>query len=43
LANNNIQQERINFATSKKVLEYPDFLDVQLESFKEFFSIRNYF
>ncbi len=39
LANNNIQQERINFATSKKVLEYPDFLDVQLESFKEFFQL----
>ncbi|MFC3352723.1 DNA-directed RNA polymerase subunit beta [Sphingobacterium zeae] len=39
MANNNIQQERINFATSKKVLEYPDFLDVQLESFKEFFQL----
>ncbi len=39
LANNNIQQERINFATSKKVLDYPDFLDVQLESFKEFFQL----
>ncbi|MDM1294815.1 DNA-directed RNA polymerase subunit beta [Sphingobacterium sp. N143] len=39
MANNNIQQERVNFATSKKVLEYPDFLDVQLESFKEFFQL----
>ncbi|MEZ0450112.1 DNA-directed RNA polymerase subunit beta [Sphingobacterium thalpophilum] len=39
MANNNIQQERINFATSKKVLDYPDFLDVQLESFKEFFQL----
>jgi DNA-directed RNA polymerase subunit beta len=39
LANNNIQQERINFATSKKVLDYPDFLDVQLQSFKEFFQL----
>ena len=39
MANNNIQQERINFATSKKVLDYPDFLDVQLQSFKEFFQL----
>jgi len=39
LANNNIQKERINFATSKKVIDYPDFLDVQLESFKEFFQL----
>jgi DNA-directed RNA polymerase subunit beta len=39
LANNNIQQERVNFATSRKVLEYPDFLDVQLQSFKEFFQL----
>ena len=39
MANNNIQKERINFATSKKVIDYPDFLDVQLESFKEFFQL----
>jgi DNA-directed RNA polymerase subunit beta len=39
LANNNIQKERVNFATSKKVIDYPDFLDVQLESFKEFFHL----
>jgi DNA-directed RNA polymerase subunit beta len=39
LANNNIQKERVNFATSKKVIDYPDFLDVQLESFKEFFQL----
>ena len=39
MANNNIQQERVNFATSRKVLEYPDFLDVQLQSFKEFFQL----
>jgi DNA-directed RNA polymerase subunit beta len=37
LANNNNQ--RINFATSRKVLEYPDFLDVQLQSFQEFFQL----
>jgi len=39
LANNNIQKERVNFATSKKVIDYPDFLDVQLESFMEFFQL----
>ncbi|HIY77195.1 MAG TPA: DNA-directed RNA polymerase subunit beta [Candidatus Sphingobacterium stercorigallinarum] len=39
MANNNIQQERINFAISKKVIDYPDFLDVQLESFREFFQL----
>ncbi|MBP3943006.1 DNA-directed RNA polymerase subunit beta [Sphingobacteriaceae bacterium WQ 2009] len=39
MANNNIQNERVNFATSKKVIEYPDFLDVQLQSFKEFFQL----
>ena len=30
---------RYNFAKTKKVLEYPDFLDVQLQSFKDFFQI----
>ncbi|MVZ63384.1 DNA-directed RNA polymerase subunit beta [Sphingobacterium humi] len=39
MANNNMQKERVNFATSKKVIDYPDFLDVQLESFKEFFQL----
>ena len=39
MANNNIQNERVNFATSKKVIDYPDFLDVQLESFREFFQL----
>ncbi len=39
MANNNIQKERVNFATSKKVIDYPDFLDVQLESFMEFFQL----
>lgn len=37
MANNNNQ--RVNFATSRKVLEYPDFLDVQLQSFQEFFQL----
>ncbi|MGY3213825.1 DNA-directed RNA polymerase subunit beta [Mucilaginibacter sp. HD30] len=31
--------QRVNFATSRKVLEYPDFLDVQLQSFQEFFQL----
>jgi len=37
LANQNNQ--RVNFATSRKVLDYPDFLDVQLQSFQEFFQL----
>ncbi len=35
----NHHSERINFATSKSILDYPDFLDVQLQSFKEFFQL----
>ncbi len=31
--------QRISFASSKQVLEYPDFLDIQLQSFKDFFQI----
>ena len=31
-------QPRINFATSK-ILEYPDLLEVQLKSFKDFFQL----
>jgi DNA-directed RNA polymerase subunit beta len=37
LANQN--KQRVNFATSRKVLDYPDFLDVQLQSFQEFFQL----
>jgi len=37
LANQNNQ--RVNFATSRRVLDYPDFLDVQLQSFQEFFQL----
>jgi DNA-directed RNA polymerase subunit beta len=37
LANN--QNQRVNFATSRKVIDYPDFLDVQLQSFQEFFQL----
>lgn len=33
------KNERINFASIKEVIDYPDFLDVQLKSFKEFFQL----
>ncbi len=32
-------QERVNFASVIQALDYPDFLDVQLESFREFFQL----
>jgi DNA-directed RNA polymerase subunit beta len=35
----NTYQERISFATIKNQLEYPDFLEVQLKSFTDFFQI----
>ena len=31
--------ERISFASSNKVIDYPDFLDIQVKSFKDFFQI----
>ncbi len=33
------KQERVNFGTAKNLLEYPDFLDVQLKSFQNFFQL----
>jgi DNA-directed RNA polymerase subunit beta len=30
---------RVNFASSKNIFEYPDFLDIQLKSFQEFFQL----
>ena len=30
---------RINFASSSDGLEYPDFLDIQIKSFKDFFQL----
>ncbi|MCC5923929.1 MAG: DNA-directed RNA polymerase subunit beta [Crocinitomicaceae bacterium] len=30
---------RVNFASSKSAFEYPDFLDIQLKSFREFFQL----
>ncbi len=32
-------KERVSFAKIQKVLDYPDFLDVQLKSFQEFFQL----
>lgn len=31
--------ERISFASRKNQLEYPDFLEIQLKSFGEFFQL----
>ncbi|MCX6187640.1 MAG: DNA-directed RNA polymerase subunit beta, partial [Bacteroidetes bacterium] len=40
MANKIITPEgRITFASVKQVIDYPDFLDVQLQSFKEFFQL----
>ncbi len=36
---NNPAGGRINFASVKPVIDYPDFLDVQLQSFREFFQL----
>ncbi len=33
------ENERINFASARVHLDYPDFLEIQLKSFKEFFQI----
>ncbi|MEG1898043.1 MAG: DNA-directed RNA polymerase subunit beta [Bacteroidales bacterium] len=35
----NTNNQRITFATSKSLLEYPDFLEVQLKSFRDFFQL----
>ncbi len=31
--------ERKSFASAKKIMEYPDFLDIQVKSFKDFFQL----
>jgi DNA-directed RNA polymerase subunit beta len=38
LATNN-QNQRRSFSKIKSVIDYPDFLDVQLQSFKDFFQL----
>jgi len=35
----NTQSSRIDFSSIKKVIDYPDFLDVQLKSFQDFFQL----
>ena len=32
-------KKRVSFASADKVLEYPDFLEVQLKSFQDFFQL----
>ncbi len=34
-----INNQRVTFATSKTLLDYPDFLEVQLKSFRDFFQL----
>jgi DNA-directed RNA polymerase subunit beta len=34
-----ISNERINFAIARNTVEYPDFLDIQVKSFKDFFQL----
>ncbi len=34
-----IKSERISFASTKNLLSYPDFLDIQLQSFQDFFQL----
>lgn len=33
------QSERINFSSSKNKVDYPDFLDIQIKSFQDFFQL----
>jgi len=35
----NIENQRVNFSSTKTVFDYPDFLEVQIKSFKEFFQL----
>lgn len=35
----NTESSRIDFSSIKKVIDYPDFLDVQLQSFQDFFQL----
>lgn len=36
---NNNHSNRINFSSIKRVIDYPDFLDIQLQSFMDFFQL----
>ena len=35
----NIGKQRVNFASIKSPLQYPDFLEVQLKSFQDFLQL----
>jgi DNA-directed RNA polymerase subunit beta len=39
VSNNLIQKNRISFATIGHTIDYPDFLDIQLKSFQDFFQL----
>ncbi len=39
MSNNLIQKNRISFATIGHTIDYPDFLDIQLKSFQDFFQL----
>ncbi|MGB3182299.1 MAG: DNA-directed RNA polymerase subunit beta [Cyclobacteriaceae bacterium] len=39
---NKYQSDRVNFSSIKSVIDYPDFLDVQLQSFADFFQLDTY-
>jgi DNA-directed RNA polymerase subunit beta len=39
VSTNLIQNKRINFATIQHPIEYPDFLEIQLKSFQDFFQL----
>jgi DNA-directed RNA polymerase subunit beta len=34
-----LTNQRINFSTTQNLLQYPDFLDIQLQSFQDFFQL----
>ncbi|MEM9856403.1 MAG: DNA-directed RNA polymerase subunit beta [Bacteroidota bacterium] len=36
---NTVENSRISFSSITKVIDYPDFLDIQLQSFKDFFQL----
>ncbi|QEC52332.1 DNA-directed RNA polymerase subunit beta [Anseongella ginsenosidimutans] len=39
MATQNKNVDRVNFAKSRHIIDYPDFLDVQMQSFQQFFQL----
>jgi len=35
----NLKSKRINFSSIKSIVDYPDFMDIQIKSFKDFFQL----